>query len=105
MAQLVGFILVLVMDLFRDENGEPKDNLYKALIFQAAIAGICFFFSMIFNGPMARTEALKVQEKAAQSEFITNNTTMSRYHYDSADTMPTIKGDQVQDQQHYKQEV
>ncbi|KAG2215195.1 hypothetical protein INT46_001471 [Mucor plumbeus] len=105
MAQLVGFILVLVMDLFRDKNGEPKDNLYKALVFQAAIAGICFFFSMIFNGPMARTEALKVQEMAAQAEFDTNNTTMSRYHYDSADTMPTIKGDQAQDQQHYKQEV
>ncbi|CEP14743.1 hypothetical protein [Parasitella parasitica] len=89
-AQLIGFILVLVMDLFRDENGEPKDNLYKALIFQAAIAGICFVFSMLFNGPMARTEALKVQEKFAQSEFTAANNAMSRCHYDSADTMQTL---------------
>ncbi|CAO0792691.1 unnamed protein product [Mucor circinelloides] len=111
-SQLVGFILVLVMDLFRDENGEPKGNLYKALVFQAAIAGVCFFFSMIFNGPMARTEALKVQEKAAaataQSEMMTNNTAMSRYHYDSADTMQTLtEADQarIQRQQHCKEEV
>ncbi|KAF1806907.1 major facilitator superfamily domain-containing protein [Mucor lusitanicus] len=109
-SQLIGFILVLVMDLFRDVNGEPKDNLYKALIFQAAIAGVCFFFSMIFNGPMARTEALKVQEKAAataaQSEIITNNTAMSRYHYDSSDTMQTLtETNQARTQHHCKEEV
>ncbi|KAI8640411.1 major facilitator superfamily domain-containing protein [Parasitella parasitica] len=96
-AQLVGFILVLIMDLFRDENGEPKDNLYKALIFQAAIAGICFVFSMLFSGPMTRTEALKVQEKVTQPEFATN--AMSRCHYDSADTTQTLTGYQVQSKQ------
>ncbi|CAO3611532.1 unnamed protein product [Mucor fragilis] len=109
-SQLVGFILVLVMDLFRDVNGEPKDNLYKALIFQAAIAGVCFFFSIIFNGPMARTEALKVQEKAAaiaaQSEIIASGTAMSRYHYDSADTMQTLtEANQARTQHHCKEEV
>lgn len=99
------------MDLFRDVNGEPKDNLYKALIFQAAIAGVCFFFSVIFNGPMARTEALKVQEKAAattaaQSEIIANGTAMSRYHYDSADTMQTLtEANQARNQHHCKEEV
>lgn len=61
---------------------------------------------------MARTEALKVQEKAAaataQSEMMTNNTAMSRYHYDSADTMQTLtEADQarIQRQQHCKEEV
>lgn len=98
------------MDLFRDVNGEPKDNLYKALIFQAAIAGVCFFFSIIFNGPMARTEALKVQEKAAaiaaQSEIIASGTAMSRYHYDSADTMQTLtEANQARTQHHCKEEV
>ncbi|GAN06656.1 cell surface receptor major facilitator superfamily transporter transporter [Mucor ambiguus] len=109
-SQLVGFILVLVMDLFRDVNGEPKGNLYKALIFQAAIAGVCFFFSMIFNGPMARTEALKVQERvvaiAAQSEMMANSTATSRHHYDSADTVQTLtEGDQARAQHRCTEKV
>ncbi|KAI8364090.1 major facilitator superfamily domain-containing protein [Blakeslea trispora] len=60
--QLVGFILGLVMDRFRDENGFPKNNMYKGLIFQAVVAGICLVFAVMFNGPMARTEAMKQQQ-------------------------------------------
>ncbi|KAI9491682.1 major facilitator superfamily domain-containing protein, partial [Zychaea mexicana] len=55
--QLIGFILVLIMDNFRDPNGNPPNNMFKALIFQAAISAVCVALCAIYCGPMKRTEA------------------------------------------------
>jgi hypothetical protein len=95
LSQVVGFVLVLVMDVFRDEQGYPKNNLYKGLIFQAIVAGVCLFFSIIFDGRMARTEALKMQEHVDQSDTLTfsNDKPIARHHYDSADTLQTLNVD------------
>ncbi|KAI7852646.1 major facilitator superfamily domain-containing protein, partial [Circinella umbellata] len=38
-AQICGFVLVIIMDMVRDPQGSPPNNLYKALIIQAAVAG------------------------------------------------------------------
>lgn len=75
------------MDLFRDENGVPKKNMYKALIFQAVIAGITFIFAMIFNGPMARSEALEIQKKSAQSQAMAYSSRTNTHYHDSAETL------------------
>ncbi|OBZ87267.1 Major facilitator superfamily domain-containing protein 7-a [Choanephora cucurbitarum] len=78
--QIVGFILGLIMDRFRDENGFPQNNMYRGLIFQAAVAGICLIFAIIFNGPMARSNAMKQQkldhskERNEGSHFANNST-------------------------------
>ncbi|KAI9261396.1 major facilitator superfamily domain-containing protein [Phascolomyces articulosus] len=56
-AQIVGFILVLVLDKFRDPNGNPPDNMFRGLVFQASMAGISVILSLIYNGPMRRQEA------------------------------------------------
>ncbi|CDH52251.1 hypothetical protein RO3G_13522 [Lichtheimia corymbifera JMRC:FSU:9682] len=63
MAQLVGFILVLVLDVFRDPNGDPPNNMFRGLVFQAAMAGVSVVLSLIYNGPMLRTEAIKEREE------------------------------------------
>jgi MFS family permease len=92
LAQLVGFILVLIMDLFRDENGVPKKNMFKALIFQAVIASLTFIFSMIFDGPMARSDALEVQKKTAESQSMAYNSirTNTQYYNNSAETLHVV---------------
>ncbi|KAI8637409.1 major facilitator superfamily domain-containing protein [Parasitella parasitica] len=63
--QTFGFLIVLVMDLLRDSNGTPKDNMYRALILQAALAGLMMLLCFAFRGRMLRTEAIK---KMQQSE-------------------------------------
>ncbi|ORZ20645.1 major facilitator superfamily domain-containing protein, partial [Absidia repens] len=40
-AQVFGFILVLVMDNFRDPSGSPPNNMDRGLIFQAVTSGVC----------------------------------------------------------------
>ncbi|KAI7874245.1 MFS general substrate transporter [Lichtheimia hyalospora FSU 10163] len=62
MAQLVGFILVLVLDVFRDPNGDPPNNMFRGLVFQAAMAAVSVVLSLIYNGPMLRTQAIKERE-------------------------------------------
>jgi hypothetical protein len=96
-SQLIGFVLVIIMDLFRDTNGVPKNNLYKALVFQAAIAGVCLLFALVFNGPMLRTKALKEQEELRKTEglglnrqsnhIIANST---HHFFDSSETLQTL---------------
>ena len=68
MAQVIGFLLVLIMDNFRDPNGNPPNNMFKALIFQAAISGVCVILCGIYNGPMRRTEAYKEAALAATQQ-------------------------------------
>ncbi|KAI8887074.1 MFS general substrate transporter [Backusella circina FSU 941] len=84
-AQLIGFILVFIMDLFRDENGTPHNNMYNALIFQAVIAGVCALFALVFNGKMLRTEA--IQEKSQKRDV--ENTIHHRY--DSCETIHVLE--------------
>ncbi|KAI9278679.1 major facilitator superfamily domain-containing protein [Phascolomyces articulosus] len=62
-AQITGFILVVVMDLVRDPHGDPPNNLYKALIIQAAVAGVVMILAFLFHGRMARSEAIAWQKE------------------------------------------
>ncbi|CEJ02915.1 hypothetical protein CU097_010173 [Rhizopus azygosporus] len=56
-AQTFGFIFVVVMDALRDANGAPVDNMDKALIFQASVAGAIVILSFLFYGRLHRSEA------------------------------------------------
>jgi hypothetical protein len=56
-AQVFGFILVLVMDRFRDPAGAPPNNMDRGLIFQAVTSGVCVVLSVLYSGRMLRTEA------------------------------------------------
>lgn len=56
-AQAIGFVLVLVMDKFRDPRGNPPNNMDRGLIFQAATSGIIVILSFLYYGKMLRTEA------------------------------------------------
>ena len=47
------------MDNFRNPKGNPPNNMYKALIFQAAMAGLCVVLCAVYCGPMKRTEAYR----------------------------------------------
>ncbi|KAI8976000.1 major facilitator superfamily domain-containing protein [Pilobolus umbonatus] len=58
LSQLLGFIFVIIMDLFRDTHGVPKNNMHNGLVFQAIVAGLCCVISFTFNGDMKRTHAL-----------------------------------------------
>lgn len=58
-SQILGIILTTVMDLLRDS----KNDMFRALVFQAVVAGVCFIFSCVFNGPMLRLKSLQDQEK------------------------------------------
>ncbi|KAI9321387.1 major facilitator superfamily domain-containing protein [Dichotomocladium elegans] len=62
-AQVVGFILVLILDKFRDPNGHPSENMFRGLVFQAVMASITVVLSLMYRGPMLRTEAAKEREE------------------------------------------
>lgn len=66
--QLFGFIFVLIMDQLRDENGTPKDNMQKALIFQAALMGACTILAFVYNGRMNRSEAMAEEAKERENQ-------------------------------------
>jgi hypothetical protein len=46
------------MDLLRDPEGVPENNMTKALILQAGLAGLSMVFALSFSGRMIRTEAI-----------------------------------------------
>ncbi|KAI9258253.1 hypothetical protein BY458DRAFT_440986 [Sporodiniella umbellata] len=73
LGQVVGSPLVIVMDRFRDPQGTPKNNMVMALVFQAGLASVLMLLSLIFNGPMARTEAFE-QAKKNQEKVLTFDT-------------------------------
>lgn len=96
---------MVIMDQLRDPNGSPKNNMYKALIFQAGLAGVMVLFAMVFNGPMLRMRALqkeknikKLQEttkaiETASSDFdrqMCLNGQVSQYNNGSSETIETI---------------
>ena len=66
-AQIIGFILVLVLDKFRDSTGSPPNNMFSGLVFQASMAGLSVILSLLYNGPMKRLEA-QADERREQSE-------------------------------------
>lgn len=95
-AQAIGFALVIIMDLFRDTHGVPKNNMHKALIFQAAIAGVCLVFAIIFNSPMTRSIAMKEQEEMRKARLVcVNSKNNTHSFFDSSDTLRTLAGDGV----------
>lgn len=79
------------MDRFREPEGSPKNNMYRALVFQAGLAAILMLFAMIFDGPMARTEALsKTRESNLTEKLPVNfdqNAHFSGYDNVSSDTI------------------
>ncbi|KAG1049996.1 hypothetical protein G6F36_016130 [Rhizopus arrhizus] len=79
------------MDQFREPEGSPKNNMYRALVFQAGLAAILMFFALIFDGPMARTEALsKMTETNLTEKLPVNfdqNVQFSGYDNVSSDTI------------------
>ncbi|KAI7900437.1 major facilitator superfamily domain-containing protein [Cokeromyces recurvatus] len=66
--QIFGFLIVLIMDLLRDTNGTPKNNMYQALLLQAALAGLMMLLSFAFTGRMLRSEAIEKLRKLEQEE-------------------------------------
>jgi hypothetical protein len=71
--QTFGFLIVLIMDLLRDSNGNPKNNMYRALIMQAALAGLMMLLCFAFRGRMMRTEAIERLKQLEEEEAIRNN--------------------------------
>lgn len=53
------------MDAARDENGVPKNNMFRALVMQAVFAGLIVILAFLFRGKMARSETIM----ARQQEF------------------------------------
>ncbi|CAO0800032.1 unnamed protein product [Mucor circinelloides] len=86
--QTFGFLIVLVMDLLRDSEGTPKDNMYRALILQAALAGLMMLLCFAFRGRMLRTEAI---EKMLQLEAENEKGAESQQH----------QIDDLQDEEHH----
>lgn len=56
------------MDQLRDKDGEPKDNMQKALILQAALMGVCTILAFVYNGRMRRSEAMAEEQKEREQE-------------------------------------
>ncbi|KAI8146221.1 major facilitator superfamily domain-containing protein [Fennellomyces sp. T-0311] len=103
MAQVIGFVLVLIMDNFRDPNGDPPNNMFKALIFQAAIAGVCVILCAVYNGPMRRTEAYRDAALTAAQEQIPEQDSAEKYVNNSRKPQSQASTDTIQvidDQQH-----
>jgi hypothetical protein len=67
------------MDLLRDSEGMPKDNMYRALILQAALSGLMMLLCFAFRGRMLRTEAI---EKMLQLEAETEKRAESQHQID-----------------------
>lgn len=71
--QTFGFLFVLAMDQMRDSNGTPKNNMYRALILQAALAGLMVVLCFGFRGRMLRTEAIERMKKEENNEKSINS--------------------------------
>lgn len=78
--QTFGFLIVLVMDLLRDSNGNPKNNMYRALILQAALAALMMMLCFAFRGRMLRTEAIEKLRQLEEEEAIRVNEKGSESH-------------------------
>ncbi|ORX62118.1 MFS general substrate transporter [Hesseltinella vesiculosa] len=96
LAQVFGFILVLVMDNFRDPAGSPPNNMSRGLIFQAATSGVCVLLAFAYSGPMLRTQAYqeRIKEQQQQQHDLENILTPPpKITYDSqTDALPWQSG-------------
>jgi FLVCR family MFS transporter 7 len=68
--QTFGFLFVLIFDSLRDSSGEPNNNMYRALILQAALAGLMVILSFGFRGRMLRTEAIEKLKQIEENEKV-----------------------------------
>lgn len=93
--QTFGFLIVLVMDLLRDSNGNPKNNMYRALILQAALAGLMMLLCFAFRGRMLRSEAI---EKLRQLEEQEANRTTNEKSNESL--QQEVENGSIEDEEH-----
>ncbi|KAI8076367.1 major facilitator superfamily domain-containing protein [Halteromyces radiatus] len=62
-SQIFGFVFVLIMDSLRaSDQAFPPRNMFNALVFQAATAGVMMILSLLFRGRMTRSEAIQQQQ-------------------------------------------
>ena len=55
--QFLGGIFIIIMNALRDDDGTPKDNMTKALIFEGVVACVMapwFFFIKAKQGRLAQ---------------------------------------------------
>lgn len=78
--QTFGFLIVLAMDKLRDADGTPKDNMYRALILQAALAGLMMVLSFGYRGRMLRTEAIERLRQEENDEKMISSTDDEEKH-------------------------
>ncbi|KAI9022921.1 major facilitator superfamily domain-containing protein [Phycomyces nitens] len=64
-AQLFGFLFVIVMDSLRGPANLAPETVNNTLLLQAVVAGLISVLSFAYRGQMARTEAIRREEKAA----------------------------------------
>ncbi|KAI8340217.1 major facilitator superfamily domain-containing protein [Chlamydoabsidia padenii] len=57
-AQIFGFIFMAVMDGLRDPTGDPENNMQRALLLLTILTGLMSILAFLFNGAMARSEAI-----------------------------------------------
>lgn len=69
-----------MVDLLRDS----KNDMFRALVFQAIVAGVCFVFSCVFNGPMLRVKALEEQENLRKEALCAIQTSSKLLEADGA---------------------
>lgn len=103
-AQVTGFILVLVMDKFRDPTGDPPNNMFKALIFQAAIAGFCVILSLVYNGPMKRSQAYQDAQQDRNSLRAADHHQRRPRYQESAETIRVIDINESDEDDDYKKQ-
>lgn len=68
-AQTFGFLLVMAMDTLRDSEGNPSNNMTRALVMQAVLAGVVTLLAFGFRGKMARTEAHLLSSRQKTEQF------------------------------------
>ncbi|KAI8994539.1 major facilitator superfamily domain-containing protein [Pilobolus umbonatus] len=66
--QTFGILIILAMDQLRDVMGTPKNNMYRALILQAVLAGLMMLLSLGFRGSMRRSEAIEEMKRLEENE-------------------------------------
>ncbi len=79
--QTFGFLFVLAMDQLRDANGTPKNNMFRALILQAALAGLMVILAFGYRGRMLRTEAIeRLKQEENDEKMISSSTDDEEKH-------------------------
>ncbi|KAI8070072.1 major facilitator superfamily domain-containing protein [Gongronella butleri] len=56
-SQVFGFLIMAVMDVLRDEQGVPKNNMQHALLLLMIVSGVMMVIAFGFQGQMRRSDA------------------------------------------------